>query len=115
MEKGRRLLYRSRQEEKEYEVYLTNLAKTEDAYEVTVPFSAFKGKTGGKLSGDALKDVQAFGLWCNSDGLIAVKQISQSGNNGGNSSSGSSTSGGNSGSNNTDTKPSETRKTDKNI
>ena len=53
----------------EYEVYLTNLAKTEDAYEVTVPFSAFKGKTGGKLSGDALKDVQAFGLWCNSNHL----------------------------------------------
>lgn len=102
---------------------------------------------GGKLSGDALKDVQAFGLWCNSnpagsavdvesvlyfdafkgttisdaeaakadaDGLIAVKQTSQSGNNGGNSSSGSSTSGGNSGSTTTpDTKPSETRKTDK--
>jgi hypothetical protein len=49
-----------------------------------------------------------------SDGLIAVKQTSQSGNNGGNSSSGSSTSGGNSGSTTTpDTKPSETRKTDK--
>ena len=138
----------------EFEVYLTNLAKTADAYEITVPFSLFKGKKGGKLNAENLKDVQAFGIWCNSnpvgeavdvnsvlyfdafvgttisdtdaakadaDGLIAVKQTSQSGNNGGNSSSGSSTSGGNSGSTTTpdtgnttpDTKPSETRKTDK--
>lgn len=152
--KGQKVVVQIKAGGEEYEVYLTNLAKTEDAYEVTVPFSAFKGKTGGKLSGDALKDVQAFGLWCNSnpagsavdvesvlyfdafkgttisdaeaakadaDGLIAVKQTSQSGNNGGNSSSGSSTSGGNSGSTTTpdtgnttpDTKPSETRKTDK--
>lgn len=129
--KGQKVVVQIKAGGEEYEVYLTNLAKTEDAYEVTVPFSAFKGKTGGKLSGDALKDVQAFGLWCNSnpagsavdvesvlyfdafkgttisdaeaakadaDGLIAVKQTSQSGNNGGNSSSGSSTSGGNSGS-----------------
>lgn len=152
--KGQKVVVQIKAGGEEYEVYLTNLAKTEDAYEVTVPFSAFKGKTGGKLNGDALKDVQAFGLWCNSnpagsavdvesvlyfdafkgtmisdaeaakadaDGLIAVKQTSQSGNNGGNSSSGSSTSGGNSGSTTTpdtgnttpDTKPSETRKTDK--
>lgn len=152
--KGQKVVVQIKAGGEEYEVYLTNLAKTEDAYEVTVPFSAFKGKTGGKLSGDALKDVQAFGLWCNSnpagsavdvesvlyfdafkgttisdaeaakadaDGLIAVKQTSQSGNNGGNSSSGSSTSGGNSGNTTTpdtgnttpDTKPSETRKTDK--
>lgn len=152
--KGQKVVVQIKAGGEEYEVYLTNLAKTEDAYEVTVPFSAFKGKTGGKFSGDALKDVQAFGLWCNSnpagsavdvesvlyfdafkgttisdaeaakadaDGLIAVKQTSQSGNNGGNSSSGSSTSGGNSGSTTTpdngnttpDTKPSETRKTDK--
>ena len=145
--KGQKVVVQIKAGGEEYEVYLTNLAKTEDAYEVIVPFSAFKGKTGGKLSGDALKDVQAFGLWCNSnpagsavdvesvlyfdafkgttisdaeaakadaDGLIAVKQTSQSGNNGGNSSSGSSTSGGNSGSTTTpDTKPSETRKTDK--
>lgn len=144
--KGQKVVVQIKAGGEEYEVYLTNLAKTEDAYEVTVPFSAFKGKTGGKLSGDALKDVQAFGLWCNSnpagsavdvesvlyfdafkgttisdaeaakadaDGLIAVKQTSQSGNNGGNSSSGS-ISGGNSGSTTTpDTKPSETRKTDK--
>ena len=145
--KGQKVVVQIKAGGEEYEVYLTNLAKTEDAYEVTVPFSAFKGKTGGKLNGDALKDVQAFGLWCNSnpagsavdvesvlyfdafkgtaisdaeaakadaDGLIAVKQTSQSGNNGGNSSSGSNTSGGNSGSTTTpDTKPSETRKTDK--
>lgn len=152
--KGQKVVVQIKAGGEEYEVYLTNLAKTEDAYEVTVPFSAFKGKMGGKLSGDALKDVQAFGLWCNSnpagsavdvesvlyfdafkgttisdaeaakadaDGLIAVKQTSQSGNNGGNSSSGSSTSGGNSGNTTTpdtgnttpDTKPSETRKTDK--
>lgn len=152
--KGQKVVVQIKAGGEEYEVYLTNLAKTEHAYEVTVPFSAFKGKMGGKLSGDALKDVQAFGLWCNSnpagsavdvesvlyfdafkgttisdaeaakadaDGLIAVKQTSQSGNNGGNSSSGSSTSGGNSGSTTTpdtgnttpDTKPSETRKTDK--
>ena len=152
--KGQKVVVQIKAGGEEYEVYLTNLAKTEDAYEVTVPFSAFKGKTGGKLSGDALKDLQAFGLWCNSnpagsavdvesvlyfdafkgttisdaeaakadaDGLIAVKQTSQSGNNGGNSSSGSSTSGGNSGNTTTpdtgnttpDTKPSETRKTDK--
>lgn len=152
--KGQKVVVQIKAGGEEYEVYLTNLAKTEDAYEVTVPFSAFKGKMGGKLSGDALKDVQAFGLWCNSNpagsavdvesvlyfdafkgttisdaeaakadaaGLIAVKQTSQSGNNGGNSSSGSSTSGGNSGSTTTpdtgnttpDTKPSETRKTDK--
>lgn len=136
--KGQKVVVQIKAGGEEYEVYLTNLAKTEDAYEVTVPFSAFKGKMGGKLSGDALKDVQAFGLWCNSnpagsavdvesvlyfdafkgttisdaeaakadaDGLIAVKQTSQSGNNGGNSSSGSTTT--------PDTKPSETRKTDK--
>ena len=65
--KGQKVVVQIKAGGEEYEVYLTNLAKTEDAYEVTVPFSAFKGKTGGKLSGDALKDVQAFGLWCNSN------------------------------------------------
>lgn len=143
--KGQKVVVQIKAGGEEYEVYLTNLAKTEDAYEVTVPFSAFKGKMGGKLSGDALKDVQAFGLWCNSnpagsavdvesvlyfdafkgtmisdaeaakadaDGLIAVKQTSQSGNNGGNSSSGSTTTP-DTGNTTPDTKPSETRKTDK--
>ena len=143
--KGQKVVVQIKAGGEEYEVYLTNLAKTEDAYEVTVPFSAFKGKTGGKLSGDALKDVQAFGLWCNSnpagsavdvesvlyfdafkgttisdaeaakadaDGLITVKQTSQSGNNGGNSSSGSTTTP-DTGNTTPDTKPSETRKTDK--
>lgn len=65
--KGQKVVVQIKAGGEEYEVYLTNLAKTEDAYEVTVPFSAFKGKMGGKLSGDALKDVQAFGLWCNSN------------------------------------------------
>lgn len=145
--KGQKVVVQIKAGGEEFEVYLTNLAKTADAYEITVPFSLFKGKKGGKLNAENLKDVQAFGIWCNSnpvgeavdvnsvlyfdafvgtmisdaeaakadaDGLIAVKQISQSGNNGGNSSSGSSTSGGNSGSTTTpDTKPSETRKTDK--
>ena len=152
--KGQKVVVQIKAGGEEYEVYLTNLAKTADAYEITVPFSLFKGKKGGKLNAENLKDVQAFGIWCNSnpvgeavdvnsvlyfdafvgttisdaeaakadaDGLIAVKQTSQSGNNGGNSSSGSSTSGGNSGSTTTpdtgnttpDTKPSETRKTDK--
>ena len=152
--KGQKVVVQIKAGGEEFEVYLTNLAKTADAYEITVPFSLFKGKKGGKLNAENLKDVQAFGIWCNSnpvgeavdvnsvlyfdafvgttisdtdaakadaDGLIAVKQTSQSGNNGGNSSSGSSTSGGNSGSTTTpdtgnttpDTKPSETRKTDK--
>lgn len=152
--KGQKVVVQIKAGGEEFEVYLTNLAKTADAYEITVPFSSFKGKKGGKLNAENLKDVQAFGIWCNSnpvgeavdvnsvlyfdafvgttisdtdaakadaDGLIAVKQTSQSGNNGGNSSSGSSTSGGNSGSTTTpdtgnttpDTKPSETRKTDK--
>lgn len=145
--KGQKVVVQIKAGGEEFEVYLTNLAKTADAYEITVPFSSFKGKKGGKLNAENLKDVQAFGIWCNSnpvgeavdvnsvlyfdafvgttisdaeaakadaDGLIAVKQTSQSGNNGGNSSSGSSTSGGNSGSTTTpDTKPSETQKTDK--
>lgn len=152
--KGQKVVVQIKAGGEEFEVYLTNLAKTADAYEITVPFSLFKGKKGGKLNAENLKDVQAFGIWCNSnpvgeavdvnsvlyfdafvgttisdtdaakadaDGLIAVKQTSQSGNNGGNSSSGSSTSGGNSGNTTTpdtgnttpDTKPSETRKTDK--
>lgn len=144
--KGQKVVVQIKAGGEEFEVYLTNLAKTADAYEITVPFSSFKGKKGGKLNAENLKDVQAFGIWCNSnpvgeavdvnsvlyfdafvgttisdaeaakadaDGLIAVKQTSQSGNNGGNSSSGSSTSGGNSGSTTPDTKPSETRKTDK--
>ena len=34
---------------------------------MTVPFSAFKGKNGGTLDVEALKDVQAFGIWCNSN------------------------------------------------
>lgn len=129
--KGQKVVVQIKAGGEEFEVYLTNLAKTADAYEITVPFSSFKGKKGGKLNAENLKDVQAFGIWCNSnpvgeavdvnsilyfdafvgttisdaeaakadaDGLIAVKQTSQSGNNGGNSSSGSSTSGGNSGS-----------------
>lgn len=129
--KGQKVVVQIKAGGEEFEVYLTNLAKTADAYEITVPFSLFKGKKGGKLNAENLKDVQAFGIWCNSnpvgeavdvnsvlyfdafvgtmisdaeaakadaDGLIAVKQTSQSGNNGGNSSSGSSTSGGNSGS-----------------
>uniref|UniRef100_UPI0040296519 glycosyl hydrolase n=1 Tax=Agathobacter sp. TaxID=2021311 RepID=UPI0040296519 len=51
----------------EFEVYLTNLAKTTGEYELTVPFSAFKGKNRGTLDVEALKDVQAFGIWCNSN------------------------------------------------
>ena len=34
---------------------------------MTVPFSAFRGKNGGTLDVEALKDVQAFGIWCNSN------------------------------------------------
>ena len=152
--KGQKVVVQIKAGGEEHEVYLTNLAKTEDAYEVTVPFSAFKGKKGGKLDADALKDVQAFGLWCNSnpagsavdvesvlyfdafkgttisaaeaakadaDGLIAVKQTSQSGNNGGTSSSGSSSETTTPGTEDTkpdakpDTKPSEGQKTDKTI
>ena len=51
----------------EFEVYLTNLAKTTGEYELTIPFSAFKGKNGGTLNAEALKNVQAFGIWCNSN------------------------------------------------
>lgn len=51
----------------EFEVYLTNLAKTTGEYELTVPFSAFIGKNKGTLGAEALKDVQAFGIWCNSN------------------------------------------------
>ena len=51
----------------EFEVYLTNLAKTTGEYELTVPFSAFKGKKGGTLDAEALKNVQALGIWCNSN------------------------------------------------
>lgn len=68
--KGQKVVVQIKAGGEEYEVYLTNLAKTEDAYEVTVPFSAFKGKTGGKLSGDALK------MCRHSDsGVIPTRQV----------------------------------------
>ena len=65
--KGQKVVVQIKAGGEEFEVYLTNLAKTEDAYEITVPFRSFKGKNGGKLTTDNLKDVQAFGIWCNSN------------------------------------------------
>ena len=65
--KGQKVVVQIKADGKEFEVYLTNLAKTTGEYELTVPFSAFKGKNGGTLDAEALKDVQAFGIWCNSN------------------------------------------------
>ena len=65
--KGQKVVVQIKAGGEEFEVYLTNLAKTAGEYELTVPFSAFKGKNGGTLDVEALKDVQAFGIWCNSN------------------------------------------------
>lgn len=65
--KGQKVVVQIKAGGKEFEVYLTNLAKTTGEYELTIPFSAFKGKNGGTLGAEALKDVQAFGIWCNSN------------------------------------------------
>lgn len=65
--KGQKVVVQIKAGGEEFEVYLTNLAKTTGEYELTVPFSAFKGKNGGTLDVEALKDVQAFGIWCNSN------------------------------------------------
>ena len=65
--KGQKVVVQIKAGGEEFEVYLTNLAKTTGEYELTIPFSAFKGKNGGTLNAEALKDVQAFGIWCNSN------------------------------------------------
>ena len=65
--KGQKVVVQIKAGGEEFEVYLTNLAKTTGEYELTIPFSAFKGKKGGTLDAEALKDVQAFGIWCNSN------------------------------------------------
>lgn len=65
--KGQKVVVQIKAGGEEFEVYLTNLAKTTGEYELTVPFSAFKGKNEGTLDVEALKDVQAFGIWCNSN------------------------------------------------
>lgn len=65
--KGQKVVVQIKAGGEEFEVYLTNLAKTTGEYELTVPFSAFKGKNRGTLDAEALKDVQAFGIWCNSN------------------------------------------------
>lgn len=65
--KGQKVVVQIKAGGEEFEVYLTNLAKTTGEYELTVPFSAFKGKNAGTLDAEALKDVQAFGIWCNSN------------------------------------------------
>ena len=65
--KGQKVVVQIKAGGEEFEVYLTNLAKTTGEYELTIPFSAFKGKKGGTLDAETSKDVQAFGIWCNSN------------------------------------------------
>ena len=54
----------------EFEVYLTNLANTEEAYDVTIPFSSFQGKQGGTLD---TSDITKFAIWCNSIGAVDIQ------------------------------------------
>lgn len=54
----------------EFEVYLTNLSNTEEAYDVTIPFSSLQGKQGGTLD---TSDITKFAIWCNSIGAVDIQ------------------------------------------
>ncbi len=47
----------------EFEVYLSDFVKGTEAQYVTIPFSSFKGKQGGKLD---TANITRFAIWCNS-------------------------------------------------
>lgn len=132
--KGQKVVIQLKSGNEEFEVLLNSLSTTTGSYNLTIPFSSFKGKNGGKFDPS---NVTVLGIWCNSigavdldstiyfDGIQAVKATgtttkvdangfviadANSGNNGG--STGGSTSGSTTPGTTTPNKPSSDTKTE---
>ena len=132
--KGQKVVIQLKSGNEEFEVLLNSLSTTNGSYNLTIPFSSFKGKNGGKFDPS---NVTVLGIWCNSigavdldstiyfDGIQAVKATgtttkvdangfviadANSGNNGG--STGGSTSGSTTPGTTTPNKPSSDTKTE---
>ena len=132
--KGQKVVIQLKSGDEEFEVFLNSLSTTIGSYNLTIPFSSFKGKNGGKFDPS---NVTVLGIWCNSigavdldsaiyfDGIQAVKATgtttkvdangfviadANSGNNGG--STGGSTSGSTTPGTTTPNKPSSDTKTE---
>ena len=132
--KGQKVVIQLKSGNEEFEVLLNSLSTTTGSYNLTIPFSSFKGKNSGKFDSS---NVTVLGIWCNSigavdldstiyfDGIQAVKATgtttkvdangfviadANSGNNGG--STGGSTSGSTTPGTTTPNKPSSDTKTE---
>lgn len=67
--KGQKVVVQLQAGNDDYEVFLNNLSTTTGSYELTIPFSSFKGKNGGTLNPNS---ITALGIWCNSIGAVDV-------------------------------------------
>lgn len=61
--KGQKLVIQITSNGEDFEAYLNDFVKTTDAKYVTIPFSAMKGKNGGKVDPSKITN---FAIWCNS-------------------------------------------------
>lgn len=80
--KGQKVVIQLKSGDEEFEVFLNSLSTTTGSYNLTIPFSSFKGKNGGNFDPS---NVTVLGIWCNSigaedldstiyfDGIQAVK------------------------------------------
>ena len=65
--KGQKVVVQLKSGDEEFEVFLNNLSTTTGSYNLTIPFSSFKGKNGGTFDPS---NVTVLGIWCNSIGEV---------------------------------------------
>ena len=68
--KAQKLICQLNSNGEDFEVNLTNIAASTEPQLVTIPFSEFKGKNGGRLDTSA---IQHFALYCNTIGDVPVE------------------------------------------
>ena len=65
--KGQKVVVQLKSGDEEFEVFLNNLSTTTGSYNLTIPFSSFKGKNGRTFDPS---NVTVLGIWCNSIGEV---------------------------------------------
>lgn len=65
--KGQKVVVQLKSGDEEFEVFLNNLSTTTGSYNLTIPFSSFKGKNGRPFDPS---NVTVLGIWCNSIGEV---------------------------------------------
>lgn len=65
--KGQKVVIQLKSGNEEFEVLLNSLSTTTGSYNLTIPFSSFKGKSGGNFDPS---NVTVLGIWCNSIGAV---------------------------------------------